>query len=39
MKSTEMHFPKETLNALESFSVPNVEQHPTDAHSGISIWE
>ena len=33
MKNTEKHFPKETLNALEVFLVPNVEQYPTDAHS------
>ena len=26
-------FPKETLNALEAFSVRNVKHHLTDAHS------
>ena len=32
-KNLEKHFPEETLNVLEAFSVPNVEQYSTDAHS------
>ena len=32
-KNYDKHFPKETLNVLEAFSVLDVEQYPTDALS------
>ena len=33
IKYLEEHFPKETLNVLDTFSVLNVEHFPTDVHS------
>ena len=32
-KNLEKNFPRETLNVLETFSVGDVEQYPTDALS------